>query len=531
MWIWPRPPAVFLILIAGCAAPAERRAVQKPDATPAPATAQTSRADPVPAEVSGQDSATAKGSPAAGAQTTQTAQGETPKPESAPSSKAAGSTPPEDPKSATPQDSEKWASPQNVVHEGGSIAIHGYLSSQYRGRWANSEADNDLYEFLAVDVGDPTKDKWTAHLSARMSVDLDGAPPSDTPPIFFGLADTYDSAVNARLYEAHVDGTDIGPFAEMKIGRQIDYETPVYAWFDGAYLQTKSIGDHKLDFGAYGGVPVYMFESSTSGDVQAGAFAESKLWSQAKGRLDYMYLEDTTSTGYHSDNLWRLGVWQDLGQNLHFEGNYSRLNDHNRDWALRANWAKPEDDLTVQVSFYQLLEGQQDLALPIDPFYTSLFELFPFFDARFLISKGFGEKWNLQAGFDSRQVTDSADEGDFNHDFYRYFLTAVMSDVLPAGLVLSVTGEVWDGGSTGIVTSGADLSRRFGGKLDGAIGTYYALYKNDLFSQDEQQNVRAYYLKLRYHQGQSLIWDLRYEYESDDFGPFNTLVLGLVWHF
>jgi hypothetical protein len=411
------------------------------------------------------------------------------------------------------------------------FAIHGSLSSQYRGRWADSQHDNDLYEFLAMDFGDPNVNKWTAHVSARMSIDLDGTPPSSTPPLFFSLADTYDASVHTQLYEAHVDGTDIGPLAEIKLGRQIDYGTPAYAWFDGAYARSKPIGGTDLDVGAYGGIPVYLYESSRTGDVMAGAFAESKLWSESRGRLDWMHIEDNTSTGYHDDNMWSLGLWQDLGKSVHLEGNYTRLNDHNRDFGVRATWNRPEDELTVQASFYQLLEGQKDLALPIDPFFTSLGELFPYYDAQLLVSKALGPKFNLQAGLDVRRVTDDANLGEFNHDFERYFLTGVMSHVLPAELVLSATGEVWDAGSTGIAGGGVDLSRKFGIKWDTAIGTYYSLYKTDLFSAQERDNVRTYYLRLRYRQAEALSWDLRYEYESDDPGPFNSLILGLVWHF
>jgi hypothetical protein len=277
---------------------------------------------------------------------------------------------------------------------------------------------------------------------------------------------------------------------------------------------------------------VHQYETSRTGDVLAGTYAESKLWPQSRERLEWMHLEDNQSTtGYHNNDLLRFGIWQELGTSVRLDGNYTRLDDHNRDFGVNATWNEREDDLTVQASFYQLLEGQKDLALEIDPFFASLGELFPYYDARFLVSKGFGNKVTVQAGFDARRVTDDSNQGEFNHDFDRYFLTLVLSDTLPAGLVLSGTGEFWDSGSTGITSGGADLSRHFGTQLDASIGTYYSLYKTDIFADVERDNVRTYYLRLRYHQGKSLTWDLRYEYESVDPGPFNTLILGLVWHF
>jgi hypothetical protein len=411
------------------------------------------------------------------------------------------------------------------------LAVHGSLSTQYRGRWADAQHDNDLYEFLAVDIGDPNRDKWTAHMSARMAIDLDGKPSGSEPPLFFNLADTYNGAVYTRLYEAHADGTDIGPLAELKLGRQIEYETPVYAWLDGAYLLSKPIGDHNLEFGGYGGIPVHMYESSTNGDAIGGVFGQAKLWSDARARLDWMHLDDSSETGDHVDNLWKLGVWQDIGSAWHLEGNYSRLNDHNRDFTVRGTYSDLEDNLTVQGAFYQLLEGQKALSLELDPFFTALGELFPYYDGSLLVSKGFGNDVNVQAGFDARRVTDDADLGEFNHDFDRYFATVALSHILPSELVLSGTGEMWDGGGTGIASWGADLARKFDGRWDTSIGTYFSLYKADLFSTTERDNVRTYYLRVRYRHSSALTWDLRYEYESSEFGPFNTLILGLVWHF
>jgi hypothetical protein len=98
-----------------------------------------------------------------------------------------------------------------------------------------------------------------------------------------------------RLYEAHADGTDIGPLSELKLGRQIDELTPVYAWFDGVSARSKPINSHDLEFGAYGGLPVHLHESSRNGDLLAGVFAESKLWPDGRARVDWMHLKDDTS--------------------------------------------------------------------------------------------------------------------------------------------------------------------------------------------------------------------------------------------
>ncbi|HVS12269.1 MAG TPA: hypothetical protein VMS76_20580 [Planctomycetota bacterium] len=444
------------------------------------------------------------------------------------------SEPEADPEGGEPQEpSTSGSIPQTAAPaaepkaSGSSSPLHGSLTSVWRGRLGKSEHDNDLYGLLALDYGDSTRDKWTGHFIGRLAADLDG---DGTGP-FFQLDDTLGDDVDLRLYDAYAEGHGVGPLESLRLGRQRISDTPAFVWFDGARAETKPRGKSALQFGAWGGIPVHLYESGDSKDLVAGLYLQGRPWTGGRLRFDWMHLEDDDDGADHEDDLLGLSAWQSLGERLRLETSYTRLEGEDRDVSARATWSDAKDDLQLQASYYRLLETQEALALEIDPFFTTLFELFPYEQARLLASKRLGEKVGVQAGLDVRRVDDEDDEGLFNRDFERGFATLTLDEVLPSDVTLALTGEVWDGDGSDIETWGADLSRRFRDDLTASLGSYYALFKSDLFTASEREDVRTWYTRLRWKNTKSTTWDLRYEAEDTDFGWFHLLRLGLTWRF
>ena len=66
-------------------------------------------------------------------------------------------------------------------------------------------------------------------------------------------------------------------------------------------------------------------------------------------------------------------------------------------------------------------------------------------------------------------------------------------------------------------------------RLEVGIGSYYSLYKYDLYLNAERDDVRTYHVELEYDWYEDLRVDLDYVFEDDDFGNQNTLRLGLRW--
>jgi hypothetical protein len=411
------------------------------------------------------------------------------------------------------------------------LAIHGSINTRYRGRWTDGDQDHDVYTVATLSVGDPLRDSWTGYVQAELAADLDGKSTAGGQSQFFSLQDTYEGALVPRLFSAYAEYHRASAFDDIRIGRQFLYDTPAVAWFDGAYAHTRPVTGDKLQFGAFAGVPVHEYESSRAGDFIGGSFAEMKPWQGAHARFDWMHLEDQTMFGDHSNDLMRLSVGQSFGENLRLDVDATRLDDANRDYTVKTDWVLPDAGITLQATFYQLLEEQKSLSLEIDPFYTTLLTQFPYYEGRLLATKDFGERFSLQGGADFRRMEHEGDIGEFNRDFDHGYLTAVFKDVLASELDLSLTGDLWYGGGSDITTWGADLSRKIGSHWTAGVGSYFSMFKYDLFASTERDDVRTYYAGARWKNG-SLAWDVRYEYEdAQHTGTFNTLRMGATWSF
>ena len=411
-------------------------------------------------------------------------------------------------------------------------AIAGHAAARYRGRSGDGVDDHDIYTTLYADVGLERPGDWTYHLLGTAYADLDGSADSTDEFVFFGLADTYDSPVHGDLYHLHADYHGRGALERGRVGRQLDYATPELAWFDGASVELAERGARQSSGGLYGGIPVHAYESSPEGDVVFGLWGQTHPWKGGRLRLDWMHLEDEYLLAENEDDLIALSAWQTLARAWRVEGAYTTLEGDARDLELSGAWLAEEQDLVLRASFYRLLEAQTQQVIELDPFTTSLFELFPYEQARVLASKSFGGTWSLEGGFDVRRVDDEGDIGQFNRDFERYFATVASSQgLLPWDLEAALTVDSYDSQGDDVRSFGGDLARAVSQRDEVSVGTYYSLYKYDIFQNEERDDVRTYFARLRRELGESRTFDLRYEYEDDDDEDYHTLRVGTTWQF
>jgi len=410
------------------------------------------------------------------------------------------------------------------------MALHGSLGLRYRTRWNGESSDQDLSQLLGLELGNAARDPWSLSLSAEAREDIDGIRPGSTSDAYYEIEDSSGDALAARLYHAYVDLHSIEDLETLRVGRQTLVDTPETAWFDGARVETRELGGARARLGAYGGVPVEYDTGSYTGSALYGVFAEAQPWTGSRVRGEWMHADDDVRLG-HSDDLLGVGLWQSLWTNLRLEGHYTRLEEVDRDVTVRASWSASDSDLVVRLNWYRLCQPQDDLALPFDPYYETLQELEPFQQYGLQVSKSVTEHLHAQAGYDARRLEEAQDEGIYNHDYDRGWLTLSATGVLPAGLDASLTGELWDSHEDDMSTYGAELSRRFEERLDAAVGTYYSLYEYDLFLASEKDHVRVWYLKLVLDRNAPLRVDLRYEFEDDDIDQYHDLRLGVTWRF
>lgn len=412
-------------------------------------------------------------------------------------------------------------------------AVRGWTSAYLRFRRTDDAEDVDLVQTTSLDVGNPEEDPVTGHLLLYAAADLDGKDFEDgSDSDFFDLDDTYSSDVSARLYEAYADVHRWEDLRHLRLGRQSLYDTPEQVWFDGAWLETAEIDDGGTRAGAYLGRGVRLFETAVDGDRVGGLYVQTRPWRAGRVRLDYMHLEDETRLLSTKDDLWSVRAWQRLGDEraLRLSGGHSRLGSEARDWFLRARWHDPQRALGAQVRFYELLEPQGDLVFELDPFSALLFELRPYRQWHLQASKGFGEHVSLEGGLALREVSEEEDEGEFNRDFDRHHVSLSLIE-LPGEVEVTFTGAVYDDSGIETETWGVDLARELGESWRGSLGSYYSLYRIDLFQNIERDHVRTWYARARGGWREDLTLDLRLEYEEDDFDDYLVMRGGVRWAF
>ena len=419
---------------------------------------------------------------------------------------------------------------ESATGSGGDGWLHGSLSMRYRARSTGDDSDHDLGGVLALDVANPSVPWITGHLQARVDADLDG-----DDGVFQELSDTYDGSVVGKLYLAYADiELDARPEDSpgmLRVGRQSDPRLPEVLRLDGLTYLTRPMGKNEIELGAYAGIPVHLYESSSDGDRSYGTFAEGRPWRGGRARFDWMHLEDDEVLGDHRDDLLSLGLWQRLAQHWRVEGEYSHLEGDPRDLRLRAFYERPDSATIVRLGYFELLETQTAHATELDPFSEQLFDYFPYRQSTLNVSQAFGERTVVDAGFDLRRVSDSGDVGEFNRDWERYYVTTTLNDLYAEDIALSLTADRWDDDDRDTSSFGADLSYAADARWNGAIGTYYSLYKYEFLELDEREDVRTYYARASYELSARLDLELLYEFEDDDLDTYNTLRLGAQWQF
>jgi hypothetical protein len=405
--------------------------------------------------------------------------------------------------------------------------VRGQLQSRYWGRWTGRTADHDLYETLVMDIGNEDRDAITGHLMGRVAADLDGE--TDGSSQFFGLHDAVGKGIDGWLYDAWADLHRVPGFERVRIGRQATFNTPELAFFDGLSADTAPLTECEIQFGLYGGASAHLYESSHTGDWMLGLWGQFRPWRGGRLRIDWMHLEDEALLGPHDNDLLGAGVWQTVGP-VQIEGQYSNLEGHDRDVRGRVAFADADAELQMQGTFYQLLQTQSSLVLELDPFYSAMQELYPYWQAGGMVGKGIVEHVEVQAGGDVRHVDDAADVGTFNRDYERYYGTLILSDLLK-DLTLSATGDLWYSDGQDVRTWGGDISYRCSPATRVSAGSYYSLYKFDLYLNSERDHVRTYYVKMQHKASKAWVLDGSYEFEQTDLDDFHGLRLGVTWHF
>ena len=413
--------------------------------------------------------------------------------------------------------------------------VRGSLTLRYLARWTDERTDQDLIQYLDTYVGDESKDRWSGALSLRVVEDLDGDRDSDNGEnVFYSLNDTFTKPVTALLYAAYANlRPESGPLEWARFGRQYGHYAESFQ-FDGASVSTLPLHDAtKLRFTAYGGLPVHYYEASSSGDWLAGARASAEPWKGGRAALDYTHVEDELSylgSGEETNDLTAVSLWQNVARFTDLYGQVSWL-EGPRDATFRATFALPEDAFALQASYYQLLEDQGATATEFDAYTAVIGELKRYEQFDVHASKGFGAHFDLDAGVQARQLLDDEDEGPFNHETTRFYVTPTVSDLLWKGFSVSVTYDAYEDDEEEFTTWAADATYRISKRSRVSVGTDYSLYAFGPLDDSERAHVRAAYLRFRTGLTEAVSMDAQYTWERDDVETFQVFSMALVLDF
>jgi len=394
-------------------------------------------------------------------------------------------------------------------------------------RKAGSDHDLDETTFAGVDYSDPRFPWIKAHLSTRLSVDLDGHDPGS---VFDGLSDIHDAALDFKLYDAFVTlDTPDSPGA-VRIGRQLAYETPVIVHYDGLDFRTHPSGDAELSVGLYGGRPVRLYEDQDESRSLIGVYAEERPWQGGRARVDWMHVEDS-QLAESGNGILALALWQTFENGWAAEGQYSRLEDSDRDLRLRTQWTSPNAGLSASATYYELFQTQDALPADIDPYTAILMALFPYRQYGLTLTSELTENTELDLAADARRVSDSSDLGEFNRDWERYRATLVLRRILASEFDLSLFDDLWDGDDRDVSSWGVDLAYDTQEQWKFGAGTYFSLYKYDIFANSERDDVRTWYARGSCKVTKSIALEFSYDYEDDELDQYHVLRGGVLWRF
>ncbi|MBF0197028.1 MAG: hypothetical protein HQL32_04930 [Planctomycetes bacterium] len=427
---------------------------------------------------------------------------------------------------------ERNKEPNKISQKLGKITpylkkINGFLDSQYRFRATSSDDDHDLYETLGLDVGK----ELSFHFLGRAAVDLDGNQGKSSYAAFDSLADTYSKSIDAKLFSAYLDYNKLEKVDQLRLGRQTLYQTPEIAFFDGLNVESSELGRLKGQVGVYGGVPVHLYESSSSNDYIIGLNGSISPWWGSNARLDWMRVKDAYKTNLHENDLFNLGLKQKINDKVRLSAAYSLLESESRDLSLKGYYQDAEHDLQLYVSYYKLLNSQEDHAMEFNPYQAILRDMKPYCQVHFLASKGLGENLFIEAGVDVRTLDESGDKGTYNREYTRYYLSPAWYDNPWPGFSVGITGEIWDSEGRDIATYGLDLSHRCSEKLKVSLSSYFSLYKYDIYTDTERDDVQSYTLKCKYALRKNLKLRVSYDYEDDDYESYHIIKSGVQCHF
>jgi hypothetical protein len=399
------------------------------------------------------------------------------------------------------------------------LPVHGRLRLRYRGRTAtNYRDDHDLYQSLAIEAGDAYGVGWYGSFNARLAEDLNEFGTGSGFSFFSSIADTEDDRVTSRIYHAYIGYRPCdGLIEDVRIGRQ-DIDAGEFLYMDGILVQTRavpSLGNARLH--AFGGLPASYFEDATSGDFLGGFGIEAPLDALTTARLDYVYINDENGFyGAEDNNLVTAEIRRRLAPDALGWIRYSHLNGDPNELEVVYDGPLVRPDVTMRARWKTLLTAQGVLTYGLDPYAVITQALEPYHEGSVSVAKAFGRHHFVEGGAAGRWLKNKSDEGRYNREFQRLYITFGSKDWPRKHWSLGLTGDLWTGDDT-IGSLGAQVEYKPSSCWRMRLGTDFQRYRTDFYRDEERLDSRSVFLDARYRPQESWSFHTRVRWEDDDF--------------
>ena len=370
--------------------------------------------------------------------------------------------------------------------------IHGDLYSRYILRIQDADTDQDLHQSLRTWGKLDTEGRFRFSIHGLLTTDIDGRVENEA---FADRGNTFGSNTHGFLYSAYLEvaKTPRGILQRFRVGRQFVY-TPETFHLDGATFQT--VTWKGLSARGQVGIPVHLYESSSQGDLLAGGGLSYEPWAWLRLRGHYVHLEDDDSRFPDEENnlyglggLVRVATHSRIGARASWiDGKFRRT-----DGRVFTRWEEAGLSGGVRVSYQQ--STLREYVTDISPLFRALFESRPYWQAHLFLEKEVTSHLEVEVGGSARQLLDNDDEGVFNREFSRAYLSLHGIDLPVEKVSASLTGEAWLTDSDDIYSLGGDVTWRpdFGWRF--STGYYYSLFKIDRISLKEREKVQTVFVK------------------------------------
>ncbi len=370
----------------------------------------------------------------------------------------------------------------------------------------------------------------TAALSLRGAWDLDGRGLGGGS--LASLEDTRGGPFDLRLDRAWVAFHLPDDGAELRLGRQTLFDTPVLLHLDGLSLRAPlALTPGGAALRLYGGVPEHRWETSRSGDAVAGAVLETWPWPGTSARLDLLHVRDRSLAGRSRDSLLALRLARTSPDGRAFASLAASWRDgRTRDLKSQFSWSSEDGKLQVLGDTRFLMARENTTTPEFDAFQEILTLEQPYREGSLQLSAELpgalgASATRIELGALGRRLEDSARASEFNREFEREWLTTTFESLPWTWSSLALTGEFWSSGQDAIGTGGAEFRGQLAENWELVLGSAYSLYRFDFFTGRERTRVRDHHLRLRLRLPSGIRFTLDLELQRDESERFVVAAL------